>query len=223
MFNPMPYQGYQPANNPSSTAPPPYGEPPARYAQFDTPGYRGLGKGGEDALPAMPSWKDAQNRRVEEQGTTNRAGEDMEMGKLQKPALASTTNLPAQHEQQHGFSAAEADSNPVNGPHEVPTVYTGPDFGVGAGEMQHQQYTGPDFSTPPQQQQQSRAYSAYAPSESTLYEPSHANEPQELGTTYSNTLPPLSPTAQQTGFGGAPGVLQAGRRQGQGQNAWRDV
>ena len=223
MFNPMPYQGYQPAN--SNVAPPAYGQAPAQYAQFDNSnshGYRGAGKAGEDSLPAMPSWTDARDTRVEEHGTTNKH-EDVEMGNLQKPAMVSTTHLP----QHQGYS--EADSHPVTGPHEVPTGYTGPDFGAGAGVAQHQyQYTGPDFSTPPQHPQ-STGYSAYAPSESTRYEPSHANDPQELGTTYSNTLPPPSPSAQQTGFGehagDAPAVLQAGRRPGQqgGGGAWRDV
>ena len=230
MFNPMPYQGYQQAHNPNNNnnnmAPPPYGEPPTRYAQFDNPTHRGFGKGGEDSLPAMPSWKDAQDRRVVEEG--------VEMGNLQKPALASntTTTLPSHSTAAAATAAAEADSYPVTGPHEVPTGYTGPDFNT-----THQTaYTGPDFSASmaphhhhQYDQQPQQAYSAYAPSESTRYEPSQANEPQELGTTYSNTLPPPpSPSAQRTGFGGgtgAPGVLQAGRMQGQGQGptTWRDV
>ncbi|KAL9099661.1 MAG: hypothetical protein Q9163_004874 [Psora crenata] len=225
MFNPMPYHGYQPANNPNNTAaPPPYGEPPARYAQFDAPGHRGVGKGDEDALPTMPSWKDAQSRRVEDQGPPGLGhGGDMEMGNLQKPTMTSATHFPAQPQlQQHyNHSAVEVDSRPITGSNTVSAGYTGPDFGA----AQHTAYTGPDFSTPPLQQQNT-AYSAYAPSESTRYEPSHANEPQELGTTYNSTLPLPNPSAQQTslgGRGGAPGVLQAGRNQGQGQGGWRDV
>lgn len=211
MFNPMPYQGYQPAN--SNVAPPPYGQPPAaQYAQFDTPsagGYRGAGKGGgEDSLPAMPSWQDARSTRVEDHEADH--GQDVELGHLQKPAMASTTHLAPQ---QHGYP--EADTHPVRSPHEAPPA----------------DYTGPDFSSPTQYQppHSNTAYSAYAPSESTRYEPSYVNEPHELGTTYSNTLPPPSPSAQQTGFAGqsgAPGVLQAGRRP-DGQNgaggSWRDL
>ncbi|MDI1489819.1 MAG: hypothetical protein OHK93_001017 [Ramalina farinacea] len=232
----MPYQGYQRAN--SNVAPPPYGQPPAaQYAQFDHPsagGYRGAGKGGggEDSLPAMPSWQDARSTRVEDHEADHH-GQDVELGHLQKPAMASTTHLAPQ---QHGHT--EADSHPVRSPHEAPADYTGPDFtanataktsSAGAAGAAH--YTGPDFSSPTQYQQQhsNTAYSAYAPSESTRYEPSYVNEPHELGTTYSNTLPPPSPSAQHTGFAGqsgAPGVLQAGRRP-DGQNgaggSWRDL
>lgn len=234
MFNPMPYQGYQPAN--SNVAPPPYGQPPAaQYAQFDTPsGYRGAGagKGGEDSLPAMPSWQDARSARVEDGEADH--GPDVELAHLQRPAMASTTHLPQQHDY------TEADSHPVRSPHEALAPYTGPDFttttttpATSAGTAAAH-YTGPDFSSPAQYQQphSNTAYSAYAPSESTRYEPSQANEPQELGTTYSNTLPPPSPSAQHTGFAGqsgAPGVLQAGRRPDGQQpqhgagGAWRDL
>ena len=239
MFNPMPYQGYQPAN--SNVAPPPYGQPPAaQYAQFDHPsagGYRGAGKGGggEDSLPAMPSWQDARSTRVEDHEADHH-GQDVELGHLQKPAMASTTHLAPQ---QHGYT--EADTHPVRSPHEAPPAdYTGPDFSTNtaaaatttsASAAGAAHYTGPDFSSPTQYQQQhnNTAYSAYAPSESTRYEPSYVNEPHELGTTYSNTLPPPSPSAQHTGFAGqsgAPGVLQAGRRpdgqQGAG-GSWRDL
>ena len=249
MFNPMPYQGYQPAN--SNVAPPPYGQPPAQYAQFDNPsggGYRGAGKGGggEDSLPAMPSWQDARSTQVEDHEPEH--GQDVELGHLQKPAMASTTHLAPQ---QHGYN--EADSHPVRSPHEAPAAYTGPDFTsntaaaatttttASAGTAGATHYTGPDFSSPTATthyqsppHSSNTAYSAYAPSESTRYEPSYANEPHELGTTYSNTLPPPSPSAQHTGFagqsGGAPGVLQAGRRpDGQQQQqygaggSWRDL
>lgn len=212
MFNPAPYQGYQPANNPNN-APPPYGEP-ARFAQFDAPSGK---KVTEDSLPAMPSWDAAQSRRVEQEG------EDVEMGHLEKPQLghrpmnsigantSSVNLLPPTS----GF--AEADSHPVTHDGQLSPHYTGPDFGHGKGHP----YTGPDFGVGSGQQ---IAYSAYAPSESTKYEPSGVNEPQEMGTTYSNTMPPPSPGAHQQGFGQAPGVLQAGRRPGpQGGNSWREV
>ncbi|MCJ1273207.1 hypothetical protein MMC21_000996 [Puttea exsequens] len=214
MFNPAPYLGYQQADNPGN-APPPYGEP-ARFAQFDAPTGK---KVTADSLPAMPSWDHAQTRKVEEHS------DDVEMGKLDPPgekghrpmnsigANSSSVNLLPQTPHY-----AEADSQPINSsaPHLSPH-YTGPDFGHGAGHP----YTGPDFG-------QQTSYSAYtAPSESTRYEPSGANEPQELGTTYSHALPPPSPSAQQTqGFGGqqhAPSVLQAGRRPGGTGNSWRDV
>ena len=227
MLNPTSYQGYQPAN--SNVAPPAYGgQQPAQYAQFDNAtshGYRGAGKGAEDRLPAMPSWKDARETKIEEYGIADKH-EDVEMGGLQKPGATSTAHLP----QHQGYN--ETDGHPINGPHEAPTSYTGPDFGAGArtanAPLQNHEYTGPDFSAP-SQHQQSTGYSAYAPSESTRYEPSYANEPQELGATYSNTLPPPSPSAQQTSFGGqvghTPELLQAGRKPGQqaGVGAWRDV
>lgn len=121
----------------------------------------------------------------------------------------------------------DVDSRPV-GPYgapgaqvQPPAGYTGPDFGHGAGHP----YTGPDFTSGIGQGQQT-SYSAYTPSESARYEPSGVNEPTELGTTYSNTLPPPSPSAQHTGFPQqhAPSVLQAGRRPGASSgNSWRDV
>ncbi len=212
MFNPAPYKGYEPANNPNSVLPP-HGEP-AQYAQFDAPSGKKIT---EDSLPPMPSWDAAQSKRVEQEG------EDMEMGRLDKPSMeqrpmksfganASSVNL----------LRPEMDSHPVTQFGQLSPHYTGPDFGHGAGHA----YTGPDFGPGHGQQ---TAYSAYAPSESTKYEPSGVNEPQELGTQYSTTvLPPSSPGAHMPGFGedhhAAPSVLQAGRRPaGNGGGMWRDV
>ena len=220
LFNPAPYMGYQPANNPNN-APPPYGEPP-RFAQFDV---GGRGKPvNEDSLPAMPSWENAQKKRVED--------DDVEMSHLEvpqekKPMLAPGANASSADLTNSRIGQTEADSHPVGsyGTHGVneqpPAGYTGPDFGHG---LDHP-YTGPDFSSAIGHGQQT-SYSAYTPSESTRYEPSGVNEPLELGTTYSNTLPPPSPSAQHTGFPPqyAPGVLQAGRRPGaSSSNSWRDV
>lgn len=219
MFNPAPYMGYQPANNPNN-APPPYGEPP-RFAQFDV-GSRGKAVN-EDSLPAMPSWENAQKKHIEE--------DDVEMSRLEipqekNPMLAPGANASAADLSNPRFGYSEADS-PLVGPYgahhaqgQPPAGYTGPDFGHDAGH-----YTGPDFTSGIGQGQQT-SYSAYTPSESTRYEPNGTNEPLELGTTYSNTLPPPSSTAQHTGFPPqhAPSVLQAGRRPGASSNdSWRDV
>ena len=220
MFNPAPYMGYQPANNPSN-APPPYGEPP-RFAQFDAGSH---GKPvHEDSLPAMPSWENAQKKHVED--------DDVEMSRLEVPqeknpmlapgADASTADLSNPR-----FGHHETDSHPggpygAHGPQRQPPAdYTGPDFGHGAGHP----YTGPDFGSGIGQRQQT-SYSAYAPSESTRYEPSGVNEPLELGTNYSNTLSPPSASVQHTGYPAqhGPGVLQAGQRPGASSNpSWRDV
>ena len=199
MFNPAPYQGYQPANNPHN-APPPYGEP-MRYAQFDAP--TGGKKITEDSLPAMPSWDNAKTRKVEQEG------DDMEMGHLEKQSMGhkpmnsigantSSVNL-LQPNPSH------TDNHPVTQNGQLSPHYTGPDFGHGAGHP----YTGPDFGAAHGQQ---TAYTAYNPSESTRYEPSGANEPLEMGTTYSNTAPPASPGPHRQAFGQAPSILQAGRR-----------
>lgn len=220
MFNPAPYMGYQPANNPNN-APPPYGEPP-RFAQFDA-GSRGKPVHA-DSLPAMPSWENAQKKHVEDY--------DVEMSRLdvpqeKKPMLAPGANASTADLSNPKLGYTEADSHPVvpngaNGAHgQTPAGYTGPDFGHGADHH----YTGPDFTSGVGQGQQT-SYSAYAPSESTRYEPSGVNEPLELGTSYSHTLPPSSPSAQHTGFPPqhAPSVLQAGRRPGaSSNNSWRDV
>ena len=208
MFSPAPYQGYQPANNPQN-APPPYGAPP-RFAQFDAPS--GTKKVTEDSLPAMPSWDAAPNKRVEHEV------EDVEMGHLEKPPIG--------HKPMHSIGANSSSLNLLKGQEDqndalahdghLSPHYTGPDFGYGAGHP----YTGPKFDS-----EQRTAYSAYAPSESTRYEPS---EPQELGTTYNNTVPPPGPGAHQQGLGprqhDAPSVLQAGRRpEGNGSNSWKDI
>ena len=217
MFNPAPYMGYQPANNPNN-APPPYGEPP-RFAQFDI-GSRGKPVH-EDSLPAMPSWENAQKKHIEE--------DDMEMSRLEVPqekkpmlspgADASTTDLT---NPKMGFTEADSHAlSPYDARGQPPAGYTGPDFGHGAGHP----YTGPEFTSGVGHGQQT-SYSAYDPSEGTRYGPSGVNEPMELGTTYSNTLPPPSPSAQHTGFTRqqAPDVLQAGRRPEAGSNnSWRDV
>ena len=209
MFNPAPYMGYQPANNPNN-APPPYGEPP-RFAQFDV-GSRGKPVH-EDSLPAMPSWENAQHKHVED--------DDVEMSHLELPQEKKPMLAP-------GANVSTADlSNPVGSKGayvahgQPPAGYTGPDFGHG----EDHSYTGPDFTSGIGQGQQT-PYSAYAPSQSTRYEPSGLNEPLELGTTYSNTLPPPSASAQHTGLPpqNALGVLQAGRRPGaNSNNSWRDV
>lgn len=203
--------GYQPANNPNN-APPPYGEPP-RFAQFDV-GNRGKPVH-EDSLPAMPSWENAQHKHVED--------DDVEMSHLEVPqeknpmlapgASVSTTDL---SDPRLGYTKAESHPIGPNGAHvghgQAPADYTGPDFSHGADHS----YTGPDFKS---------SYSAYAPSESTRYEPSGVNEPLELGTTYSNTLSPPSASAGLSSPQHAPpGVLQAGRRPGaNANNSWRDV
>ena len=212
--------GYQPANNPNN-APPPYGEPP-RFAQFDA-GSRGKPVH-EDSLPAMPSWENAQKKHVED--------DDVEMSRLdvpqeKKPMLAPGANASTADLSNPRLGYTEADSHPVgpngaNGAHgQTPAGCTGPDFGPGTDDH----YTGPDFTSGVGHGQHT-SYSAYAPSESTRYEPSGVNEPPELGTTYSHTLPPPSPGAQHTGFPPqhAPSVLQAGRRPGaSSNNSWRDV
>ena len=178
MFNPLPYQvqGYQPANQP-----PPYGNQPPQFAQFDAPSqpYGPTRKIGEDSLPAMPSWNQAQSRKIEE--------DDVEMGHidLQKNGLMNNASSADVSHGPHGYSEVEN--------HPVKENYTGPDFGAvdtsyggaGAGAAQHP-YTGPDFTAP-------KAYAPYAPSESTRYEPSGVNHPQELGTTLQQHPPTTQP------------------------------
>lgn len=199
MFHPAPYQGYQHANS----APPPYGEPP-RFAQFDAPSGKKIT---EDSLPAMPSWDTAQSRRVEEET------EDVEMGHLEKPLMG---HQPMNHK---GANASMADdlrpdveSRPAAHRDQSSSRYTGPDFGHDAGKA----YTGPDFGVGLGQE---TAYSAYTPSESTMYEPSRVSEPQDMAIAYGN-----SPQGYGSAAPGAPSILQAGRRPpGNGANTFRDV
>lgn len=219
----MPYQGYQPAN--ANNAPPPY-NPPAEYAQFDSHSGSYRKGAGDDSLPAMPSWDAAKSKRVEDDGAHE---EDMEMGRIEPPTASAGSRAPIVP------GHVEADGHAIHGPHEVPSGYTGPDFGTeygrktsyGGRQGPQYAYTGPDFgagNTP------SNAYSAYAPSESTRYEPSRVNEhypTRESGQTYSSIQPPLSPSDPQQSFQEAPSVLQAGRRpepaHPQGAAPWKDV
>ena len=225
MFNPLPYQGYQQAPNPNNpNAPPPYGHnEPARFAQFDAHGFTrndsGNGRGGgEDSLPHMPSWEHAMSKRV----VDDKADNDLELGHLrpehvhneQKAPMMSNAStvdlsLPPMTHGNSGHHSAKPSTN-------QPEIYTGPDFGVSspghgtdtsyggaaispAVRDQKSAYTGPDFFSQP------KSYTAYAPSESMRYDPSGANELQEMGTTY---------TQQQQQHAGAPSVLQAGQRSG---------
>ena len=119
----------------------------------------------------MPSWSEARDTRVEDHSYKS---DNMEMGNLHRPGMASTAHLPPQES-----GVTQADSKPLS--HRAPSPYTGPDFEAGV-HQQHpidQHYTGPDFSNPPSQ----TSYTAYAPSQSTKYEPTLA----ELGTTDSHT------------------------------------
>lgn len=166
----------------------------------------------------MPTWSQGQEKKILHEGG------DVEMGHIdpQQNGLmhnASTANLGHAPPAHHGYSDMASDPTVIK--HEP---YTGPDFGgvdtsyggAGAGAGAHPEpYTGPDFGHGAGQP----AFTPYAPSNvsSTRYEPNHGTAPQEVPATYSNTMPPPSPSAQQTGFGvqHAPSVLQAGRRPGQ--------
>ena len=154
----------------------------------------------EDSLPAMPSWEAAKTRKVEA---------DMEMGHMEKPVLGHRptnsmgANTSSVNLLQPSAGHTEMDNHPVTKEGQLSPHYTGPDFGHGAGHP----YTGPDFGIGNGHQ---TAYQPYAPSESTKYEPSSGNEPQEMGMIYQQVS------------GEAPSILQAGRRPGTSGNSWRE-
>ena len=179
IFHPAPYQGYQQAPNPPSYEPP-------RFAQFDVS--RNGKPANEDALPPMPSWDSASQRRVPD---GHDGDEDVEMGPLAPVRGPNDAPNEAALEPRMGY--AEADSYPVDthayGRQETPNVYGGQTYatrmpapsmspaGYGASMQQQQQLGGP------------QSYSTYAPSESTRYEPSgyeqpfayHARSPPPVG------------------------------------------
>ena len=196
-FNPLAYQGYAPAGAPA----PGYGPPPPQYAQFDNSSGRKIT---EDSLPAMPTWSQGQDRKVEtfeEEGGHGEPGRDVEMGHIEKKGLmnnASTLDLapPATHRRQNSYTGPDFDA--------VDTSYGG------AAHHDSSPYTGPDFGKPVGQ------YSPYQPL------PTHGRTAtQDMGTSYGNTQPPASPSLQ-SGFAAAPppSVLQAGRRT---EGSYRDV
>ena len=209
-FNPLAYQGYAPAGAPA----PGYGPPePPRYAQFDN-----SRKIGEDSLPAMPTWSQGQDKKILNEGGDVEMGHmdtQQHNGLVHNASTAELGHVPPSH--QRGYSEVGNHGPPAPVIKHEP--YTGPDFGAmdtsygGAGAHQPS-YTGPDFGHGAEKP----AFTPYAPSDvsSTRYEPSHANLPQGMGSTYGNTMPPPSPNAQQTGFGAQqhapPSVLQVGRR-----------
>lgn len=212
-FHPAPYQGYQPANNP-------HGYQPPQYAQFDVsrPGNAPGGKIHEDSLPAMPSWETASSRKVLEESYDN----DVEMGKLdpqKEPMIAHQAPAPTadypelgSHRddlpyQQHDTASAGDLGNPYG--HNSPTY--GGAYSHSSPAATRQYYSPDDIGrhpAPPAQQSQS----AYAPSESTRYEPSSVYGAQEMGTAYHTQ----SHYQDQT-----PGALQAGRKPV--ANTWKDV
>ncbi|KAA6413151.1 MAG: hypothetical protein FRX48_02895 [Lasallia pustulata] len=141
LFHPAPYQGYQPA------PPPPSYEPP-QFARFDA-GNKPASN--DDALPHMPSWDTASERKVPR---AERHGDgDVEMGRA-------------------GYAEMDAPAYPQQGGNDgrdLGSPYGRQESGGGYGRLHLQQ----------QQQLQAAgaryaggsAYSAYAPSESTLFEP----------------------------------------------------
>lgn len=232
-FPPASYHGYQPA------PPPPSYEAP-QFAQFDVsknrPGRHSLG---DDALPPMPSWETASSRKVPEQ--RHGAEEGLEMGRLdplagqQAPMLASAAPPP-----RAGY--AEADSSPVpHSPyqfqHQQQAGFPGGDlaspYGRQPSPVAYGGYGNPqayEGSTHPQelgtygggggggygQQQAYSAYSTYAPSASTRYEPT-VNYQQTTGVVQSAR----SPAPRQPQYGNIASVPPVGRKPVQG--SWRDT
>ena len=212
-FNPAPFQGYQPANSP-------HGYQPPQYAHFDANpnGNATGGKMNEDSLPAMPSWDNAPSRKILEENHDN----DVEMGKLdpqKEPMMAQQVSAhPAGYSdidahlnslpyQQHGTVSNSSVGNSY-GPNS-PTY--GGAYGHSSPTTPRQYHSPDDFRrhpSPPIQQ----AYSAYAPSESTRYEPSSVYGAHETGAAYHSQSPYLDQTRC---------ALHAGRRPAEG--SWKDI
>lgn len=215
MFHPAPYQGYQPA------PPPPSYEPP-QFARFDV---SKKGKVNDDALPAMPSWDTASERKIPK--VEQHADEDMEMGRLdplhaqQAPMLAAhngTTSPRPGH--------AEMDSSPYR----QHGGYDGGDLGSPYGRQESGVAYGgayPQRHGQWQQQQPQQAfgrgyggrsgYEAYTPSESTEFEPPSVAQRGDGGV-YS---PASLPAGRQYADVRPPSGLQVGRKAV--PNSWRDV
>ena len=184
-FNPAPYQGYQPANNPHSLAPP-------QFAQFDV---SRSNKVHEDSLPAMPSWDAASQKRVLENENHH---DEVEMGKMEQkvPMLAHQAPSPTK-----GYAEMESGM-----PHQHHGAQQGGDLGNSyanyGGPNSHALPTSPQSYDPPGRQSNLQgAYAPYAPSVSTRYEPSSVGGGQEA------YQPPSSNTQ-------TPGILQPGRQAG---------
>ena len=184
-FNPAPYQGYQPANNPHSLAPP-------QFAQFDV---SRSDKVHEDSLPAMPSWDTASQKRVLEDVHHH---DDVEMGKIEQkaPMLAHQAPSPTKE-----YTEMESGT-----PYQQHSAQHGGDLG-----NPYSSYGGPNSHTVPTsphsydslgaQSNLQGSYAPYAPSVSTRYEPSSVNGSQGA------YQPQLSNTQ-------TPGILQPGRQPG---------
>ena len=216
-FQPAPYQGYQP-----TPAPPVYSQPP-QFAQFDV---TKRNKTNEDALPAMPSWETASQRKVLEE----HKDEDMELGNLdpaKAPMLAHQAPSP-----RTGY--LKTDSSFASRPYQQHGTQNGGDLGNPSSQGRHDLYDNPypnSPASPPryndsgfgshqqgyQGSHYQQSYSAYAPSESTKYEPSSYGQ-QESGVAYASRSPH---PVQQPYHSHAPSVLQAGRKPV--QNSWREI
>ena len=131
-FQPSPYQGYHSQPAPVYNAQP-------QYAQFET----GRGKtGGEDSLPAMPSWDHAASRKIED----HTPHEEVELGKIdldqeqKAPMLAN--QAPAPHGG-HGSYGAYSDTMP----YQQHIANNGGDLGV-AQDWQSSSYRGAQATGP---------------------------------------------------------------------------
>ena len=215
---PTPYQGYQPTPALGN-----YNEPP-RFAQFDD---SRKGRITEDSLPAMPSWDTASRKQVFEE----HKDEEMELGTMdpaKAPMLAHQAPPP-----RSGY--AEMDSSTASLPYQQYGVQHGGDLGNPYGHGPKSPHENNPYSprlneagfVEPQRSYRDdgrvqQSYSAYAPSESTRYEPS-SHGGQESGVAYGGRSPAPGPAPAQQSYSinAAPNGLQAGRKPL--QDSWRDV
>ncbi|KAF2149639.1 hypothetical protein K461DRAFT_324102 [Myriangium duriaei CBS 260.36] len=117
---------YQPsymAQGQYASQPAPHYGPPST-ATFDAP-TKNTRRANEDALPAMPSWSDAQSRRVEDHHS---AHDDVEMGKLNN-AGQSEPMLPKFESDDYAYARGDSAHGIGSNSHN-----TG-DLGLGAGAM----------------------------------------------------------------------------------------
>ncbi|MCJ1333960.1 hypothetical protein MMC10_010667 [Thelotrema lepadinum] len=131
-FQPSPYQGYH------SQPPPIYNSQP-QYAQFET----GRGnRGGEDSLPAMPSWGNAASRKIEDPN----AHEEMELGKIDPDQEQKAPMLANQAPAPHGGQGAYGAYNDTM-PYQQHIANSGGDLGV-AHDWQSSNYRGAQTTGP---------------------------------------------------------------------------
>ena len=205
-----PPQNYSPYNQYQSHQPPIYGGAGGygyrgpQTATFEAPSKNRNETYNEDALPAMPSWQNAQSRHVEE--------DDVEMEKLDNTSAQQQSLLAANNDGLAGGGRYYNNQAHHDAGADLGTMHAGPYHDYD----QHQQFAGSPVST--------AQNSMYPPTyrtrpQSSVYEPQSAGPyAPSIPPSYRTAAPSIASPVQQP-----PPMPYAGVGRKPVQGSWRDV